>query len=166
MGNIKKVIGNVPLGKNKFEPAEEKWCLPFNIELKENVHIHWQDVRIEMRIRDFGEFVMSLANAYNRWMKIGKPATLDKVKYLGGWLGEEEYSFDSDRDIEYTKNLRQRHHFRVFPRTEKGKLKDDNAFQLELQQNGQYHLHYKNFRIEIGKTNLKKMAEVIKKVLE
>ena len=58
------------------------------------------------------------------------------------------------------------HHFRKFPRTESGELFFDTKFQVELQKASQYHIHYKNFRIELGKNRLKDMAKAMSKAFE
>jgi len=164
MGNIKKIVGKTDLGENKFNTAEQKWCLPFHIELKENIHIHWQNIRMEMDITDFINFVASLYTAYQRWIEIGMPNTSDKAIYLGNWVGEEDYDFNKDRDIKYSKGNKLRHHFRNFPRTEGEKLHYDNACQVELQKGQQYHIHYKNFRIELGEREMKEIAKIFGEV--
>jgi len=40
------------------------------------------------------------------------------------------------------------------------------VFQIELQKAGWYHLHYKNFRIEMNKQMLKEMCEIFNKAVE
>ena len=162
MGNIIKIISKEilpdPAG---WEPMKDQYNLPFTVELKENFHIHWQDIRIEMMPNDFENFVKALNDAYERWSKDNKPKESSEMKRYGWWPGEEEYDFYKDRDQKYTKNNQLRHHFQKFPRTESGKLYFDSIFQIELQQAGQYHIHYKNFRLELGKNRLKKMAKAM-----
>lgn len=164
MGNITKIIDKVDLGESKFRPEEDKWCLPFHIELREDIHIHWQDIRIEMNTDDFENFAISINKAYEKWKSLGKPKVSEDCIYLGDWNGEEEFDFRFDRDKKYTKDGKLRHHFRAFPRTERDIIIEDNACQLELQVNGQYHLHYKNFRLELGPKITKQIAEIFKKI--
>ena len=36
-----------------WDPQNDQFNLPFTVELKENFHLHWQDMRIEMMPDDF-----------------------------------------------------------------------------------------------------------------
>lgn len=56
----------------------------------------------------------------------------------------------------------QSHHHMDFP-IEKN---FEPVFQIELQKAGWYHLHYKNFRIEMNKQMLKEMSEIFNKAVE
>ena len=91
---------------------------------------------------------------------------LDQVKRYGWWPGEEDYDFHKDRDEKFNKSGEPCHHFQKFPRTEKGKLFFDSVFQIELQKVGQYHIHYKNLRIELGKNRIKQMARAFQKTVD
>ena len=166
MGNVSKIIGEVKLGSG-FDREKGSWNLPFSVELGESVHIHWQDIRIEMDTQDFEEFVYSLNKANEAWIKDGKPKTSLSAKFYGKWKGEEQYNHFSikDRKKTHTENGKLRHHFRVFPRTQHGKKYYDNKVVIELQQGGQYHIHYKNFRIELGSKQFKQIAKIFKRVL-
>lgn len=164
MGHIAKITGKVDLSYPQgWDMEKEQFNLPFTVELKENFHLHWQDVRIEMMPEDFDNFVEAMIKAREGWIKDGKPKELPETKRYGWWPGEEGYDFDKDRDKKLNKNSEPCHHFKLFPRTESGNLNFDSVFQIELQVNGQYHIHYKNFRIELGKNQFKKMAEAMKK---
>lgn len=165
MGSIKAVTGKVDLGKPEHAPERGKWNLPFTVELKENIHIHWQDLRIEMNVDDLVKFSEALQKAVKRWEELGKPKTLPVCEWLAFWPGEEQYHFYKDRLKETTEDGTVRHHFRTFDRTEGGKgIQSDNVLQLELQHRGQYHFHYKNFRIELGAEQTKQASEVFKNV--
>jgi len=162
MGSIKAITGKVDMGEQEHAPEKGKWNLPFTIELKENIHIHWQDIRIEMSVDDFSDFVTALLNAKKRWEELGKPETLPQCEWLAFWPGEEKYHFYKDRLKRHTEDGKLRHHFRTFDRSEGKKgVQKDNVCQLELQQRGQYHFHYKNFRFEWGAKQVKEMAEKI-----
>jgi len=170
MGHIEKIIGKVDLPEpSGWNPNEDQFNLPFAIELKEDWHIHWGDIRIELTSDDFEGFAKSVIQAYESWSKDGKPKTLPKMKRYGEFPDEEGYDhFDTKiRNDPKNKKGGTRFHFRKFPRTEKGKLFFDSVFQVELQKaredapNGWYHLHYKNFRIEIGEKQLKQMKDAM-----
>ena len=152
MGNIREVLGKVELPSPDLGWNEEKesFCLPFSVELKEDIHIHWQDIRIEMTIKDFDEFVQSISRAHKLWVEDGKPESLDETKWYGAWPGEEEYDFHEGRNKREDKLGRLRHHYRLFPRTERGNLYYDSYMQIEIQHYNWFHIHYKNFRWEIG----------------
>jgi len=147
-----------------WDKDREQFNLPFVIELEEDFHIHWQDMRIEMDGEDFDEFVIALKKAHDRWVVDGKPKTLLKKKKYG-WLDGErpEKSYKNQKYNAYGKLS---HHFRTFPRSENGKLIYDNAFQIEEQDGGQYHIHYKNFRFELGKNTIKDIAKIFEKLLK
>jgi len=162
MGNIKKITGKIDLHEPAgWDPEKGQFNLPFTIELKENFHIHWHDIRIEMMPEDFENFFHAINKAYHEWVKDGKPKELQKIKRYGWWPGEEGFDFYLDRDRKHNKNNEPCHHFRIFPRTEMGKIYFDSIFQIELQKTDQYHIHYKNFRLELGKERLKNMAEAM-----
>jgi len=170
MGFIEKIIGKVDLPEpNGWEPKNHQYNLPFAIELKENWHIHWADIRIEMTSEDFDGFAKAVESAHKKWINDGKPETLNKMKRYGEWPGEEGLDhFDKEvRNNPKTKDGKTRFHFKKFPRTEGGKLYFDSVFQVELQKaredakDGWIHLHYKNFRIEIGKKELNEMRKAM-----
>ena len=65
MGNIEKIVSKVSLPDPAgWDPKNDQMNLPFTVELKENFHIHWQDIRIEMMPEDFENFVLALTKAY------------------------------------------------------------------------------------------------------
>ena len=171
MGFIEKITGKVKLPDPEgWEPEKEQFNLPFAIELKEDWHIHWADIRIEMTSDDFDGFAESVTKAHERWIKDGKPETLHEMKRYGEYPGEEGFDHfkKEERNEAIAKNGKTRFHFRKFPRTEKGNMYFDPVFQVELQKarsdakDGWYHLHYKNFRIEISKKQLQEMREAMK----
>ena len=171
MGFIEKITGKVNLPEPEgWNPEKDQFNLPFAVELKEDWHIHWGDIRIEMTSDDFDGFAQAIIKAHGEWVKDGKPETLPEMKRYGEYPGEEgmDHFKTEERNQPKTKDGKTRFHFRKFPRTEKGKLFFDSVFQVELQKvrddapNGWYHLHYKNFRIEIGKKQLQQMREAMK----
>jgi hypothetical protein len=170
VGFIERVIGKAKLPEPEgWNPEKDQFNLPFAIELKEDWHIHWADIRIEMTSDDFDGFAQAVIQAYDRWKKDGKPETLPEMKRYGEFPGEEGFDHfkPEERNQAISKNGKTRFHFRKFPRTDSGKLFFDPIFQVELQKarddapNGWYHLHYKNFRIEIGEKQLKDMTDAM-----
>lgn len=171
MGFIEKITGKVKLPEpNGWNPEKNQFNLPFAIELKENWHLHWADIRIEMMSEDFEGFAKAIDSAYKKWVNDGKPETLNEMKRYGEWPGEEgmDHFKTEDRNNPKTKDGKTRFHFKKFPRTEGGELYFDPVFQIELQKarhdakDGWYHLHYKNFRIEMGRKQLQEMAQAMK----
>ena len=162
MGHIAKILGKYQMyGPEGWKPEEGQYNLPFTVELKENIHIHWQDLRLEMMPEDFEDFVEAINKAHERWEDDGRPKELDEMKRYGWWPGEEGYKWGQDRYEKYNKDGELCHNFRTFPQTEHGKLKFENIFQIELQKDNQYHIHYKNFRFEMGKKRFDKIAELM-----
>ncbi len=167
MGNIAKIVGKIDLGKPDSNPKEGKWNIPFSVELREDIHIHWQDIRIEMTAQDFDDFCTSLNNAHKVWVDMGKPNTSDKVCWMGRWVGEDTLDHYKDRLQKLDSKGRLRHHFKYFPRTQGDKLYYDNVFIIEKQKgDGRYHFHYKNFRWELGKKQAKQIANLMQGILK
>jgi len=156
MGNIRKILGKFKLPNLGWKPKENSYNLPFSIELKENIHIHWQDMRIEMDSDTFDKFVRAMNYAQYEWIKDGKPSSKDTMARYGWWPGETGRHFIKNR------NMKDGHNFKIFPRTESGNLIYDNKIQLERQKNGQFHLHWKNFRFEFGKKTFVALREMFK----
>ena len=175
MGDIKKITAKVDLPEpGGWDPEKDQFNLPFAIELKENWHVHWADIRIEMTSEDFEGFAKSIIAAYENWEKDGKPPVLPEMKRYSEYPDEEGFDHfkNDDRNNPRNNSGKPRFHFKKFPRTESGKQYFDPTFQIELQKprpdapNGWYHLHYKNFRIEIGRKQLIEMAEAFQNSLK
>lgn len=159
MGNIVKILDSVDLDEpDGWDPDDGQFNLPFTVELKEDFHLHWQDVRLEMDADDFDEFAHAVCAAHDRWKTDGEPKTLEETRRYGWWPGEEKYDFLDDRDEKYTEDGELCHHYRSFPRTEHGELYYDDIFQVELQAHGWCHIHYKNLRLELGEQRFRKLA--------
>ena len=162
MGHIQKILAKTEMKKPAgWNPDQEDYNLPFTVELKEDFHIHWQDIRIEMAAEDFSAFAGAVSEAHKRWIDDGRPKKLSKMKRYGWWPGEDKDGFFKERYESHNKRGEPCHHVRVFPRTESGKLFFDNVFQIELQEKGQLHIHYKNFRWELGENTFKQIASAV-----
>lgn len=166
MGDIKEVLAEVELKKPAgWNPKDGQFNLPFSVELCENFHIHWQDVRLEMMADDFDSFACAIAKAHEKWVRDGRPKTLDKTKWYGAWVDEEELDFSKDRGVRSNKKGQPCHHFRIFPRTQSRKLHMDSKFVIELQKHGWLHIHHKNFRLELDKNSLRELAKAFNKAV-
>lgn len=164
LGDIEKITARVNLPEpGGWYPEKGQFNLPFAIELREDWHIHWGDIRIEMTSEDFEGFALAIQQAYENWIRDGKPEILPEMKRYGEWPGEEglDHFKGEDRNSPKTSNGKTRFHFKKFPRTERGKLYFDHVCQIELQRGGWYHIHYKNFRLELSKEQLKKLGQAI-----
>jgi len=164
MGDIAKITARVPLPKPEgWNPENGQFHLPFAIELREDWHIHWGDIRIEMTSEDFEGFAIAMADAYKEWIKDGKPEILNEMKRYGEWPGEEgmDHFKKDDRNNPITPSNKTRFHFKSFPRTESGKLYFDPVCQIELQKAGWFHIHYKNFRLELNRDQLRRLGEAM-----
>ena len=83
MGDIEKISGKLELSDPKgWNPKSEQFNLPFAVELRENFHIHWQDLRLEMLPDDFENFHNAIHDAYLSWIKDGKPSECLKSDIL------------------------------------------------------------------------------------
>jgi len=164
MGDIRTILARVETPQTDgWNPCAESYCLPFTVELREDFHIHWQDIRLEIRPEDFEKLVTALNRAYELWCADGKPKTQKKMVRYGWWPGEEQYDFGRDRGARLNRENETCHHFSLFPRTEGGALYFDTVLQIELQARGQYHIHYKNFRWELGSRTFLLLADAFRK---
>ena len=72
MGDIVKITGKAVLPDPEgWNIPQEQFNLPFTVELKENFHIHWQDLRIEMMPKDFEKFAQAIIKSYQKWTDDG-----------------------------------------------------------------------------------------------
>ena len=78
MGDIVKITGKEVLPDPEgWNVPKEQFNLPFTVELKENFHIHWHDLRIEMMPKDFEKFAKAITKAYQKWEDDGTYAMED-----------------------------------------------------------------------------------------
>ena len=110
MGNIKRIIKKTKVSKPLLNNR-------FTVELCENVHIHYRNLRLEFPKEEF-LLILQLLKGVNE----------DEVRnfnYEASNFKGIVHSMKLPNDTEY-----------------------DNRFQYEEQVNGQYHVHYKNLRLE------------------
>lgn len=112
MGDIKRILFN----EKTQDPLLNK---RFTIELCENVHLHYRNLRLEFPKEEF--------------LLIFK-----KLKALK----EQEIE-----DFHYGDNVK----FLIYDEDLPDKTEFNDRFQVEEQVNGQYHIHYKNIRLEFRK---------------
>ena len=105
MGDIKKITAKVDLPEpGGWDPEKDQFNLPFAIELKENWHVHWADIRIEMTSEDFEGFAKSIIAAYENWEKDGKPPILPEMKRYSEYPDEEGFDHFKNDDRNNPKN--------------------------------------------------------------
>lgn len=109
MGLIKRIIEYMKVGKPPHNTR-------FTVELCENVHVHYRNLRLEFSPDEFVRILDRL-----------KQIDLSIVKNF-------KYSPDSFREIVHL--------------TLPEKTEFDDRLQIEEQQNGQTHIHYRNLRLE------------------
>lgn len=109
VGLIKRIIEHIKVG---VPPHNTR----FTVELCENVHVHYRNLRLEFSPDEFVR-------------------VLDSLK---------EIDLSAVRNFRYSQNS-----FREIARlTLPEKTEFDDRLQVEEQQNGQTHIHYRNLRLE------------------
>lgn len=120
MGQIRHIVRQqvvpTPLLNNRF-----------TVELCENVHIHYRNMRLEFPKE---EFLLILKK-----LKSLDESEIENFNYSSGAFKSLISSLDLPNETEFNKR-----------------------FQVEEQVNGQYHIHYKNIRMEFTKNEM----EIIK----
>ena len=120
MGKIKKII-------KKQEVSTPQLNNRFTVELCENVHIHYRNLRLEFPKEEFLQILKMLKS-------------IDEKKV-------EEFQYAPDKFYSMIHSL-------DLP----DKTEWNNRLQVEEQVNGQYHIHYKNLRLEFTAGQYNKMV--------
>jgi len=107
----------------------------FFVDLSENIHLHYRDLRLEFSIREWRQ----LAGLVNEVVHY-----LDKNPYKEGTNFFKDFIRPLPTDPDY------------FP----------NRIQAELLRNGQYHVHYNNFRFELLRENMVKLQKSMTEILK
>ncbi len=121
MGQIKKIV-------NKQEVSEPLLNRRFTVELCENVHIHYRNLRLEFPKEEF-------------LLLLSKLKSVDEEQVKNFKYGKNEFkSLICDMDL---------------PR----ETEWNNRLQVEEQVSGQYHIHYKNLRLEFTANQYNEMIK-------
>jgi hypothetical protein len=111
MGVIKRIILNKEVPTPQFNTR-------LTVELCENVHLHYRNLRLEFTAEEFLDIVAEI-----------KSIKEDEVKNFA--YGPDKFKALVAKEI-------------LPPQTE-----FNNRLQIEEQQGGRYHVHYRNLRIEL-----------------
>lgn len=139
MGDIKKLLAHEQLEPRSITP-NALW-----VDLCENVHIHFRNIRFDMSIKEFCQFMAGMHNlwkAAEQQIEIGKfeegdPNILNHMRF------NEAFSNSSD----------------YYP----------NRFLVEWNKDGTYHIHYRDLRLHLSQDEFEdfqrafRNAEVVKK---
>ncbi len=134
MGCIKKVLAEMKLKEPVYYPN-------FNsVELAENFHIHWRNIRWQFVLSEWNALVNNVINGNFWWESMGKPYPYqgDPCIYLSQpWMRLPEEQFGGDRmAIE---------------------LQEESPNNLPA-----IHFHYKNIRIDLSKEELNELIKLFK----
>ena len=121
MGNVKKLIKEFVVRKPHLNKR-------FTIELCENVHLHYRNLRLEFSKNEFIQILKLLK-------------TLDEDE-----IDSFKYGSDKFKSLIKVKTL-------------PSETEWNDRLQIEEQEEGHYHIHYRNFRIEFSKEEFKEWID-------
>lgn len=104
------------------------------IEWCENIHLHYRDMRLEFDEKDFEQLAIAMFDGYLKYKKIRK----ENPELIND---ENKYSVLSQGEI-----------------VDSGEF--PNRLQIELQEEGHIHIHYRNLRLEMKKEDFLNIASV------
>lgn len=134
MGHVDKVLGKVITSK------ETKYYNDFfSIEVCENFHLHWRNMRLQFTPEEFQILASAMRAALTRWELLRKPYPYPETIYLikpWGTLPKEQL-FSDEIKIEQ-------------------QVKNPNLPEI--------HFHYKNARIDLSKDELLELKKVFEDV--
>lgn len=114
MGKISEILAERRIGKRGMYSDHAR------LELSENIHLHWRDLRLAMSPADFEIFKDMVVNAFAKYEELGKPAQSEKPYEVVVGLCEKDLTdegYHSDR------------------------------LGVEEQEDGSIHAHYRDFRM-------------------
>lgn len=89
MGTIKRILVERRIGRQGYYPDHAR------LELAENVHLHWRDLRLVMSITDMLILRGILSDGVSAWETMGRPESLPEFKVLDeNRLRDEGYHAD------------------------------------------------------------------------
>lgn len=134
MGVIKKILHRSQVLEN---PRHRNLFL----DMEENIHIHYRDLRIELSRSEFEEF----SNIFNKQSKELQTIIIDK-DYQDG-----KFANANQDDVRIFTESRLHHDVTYHPQ----------RFSLEECGDG-YHFHYRNYKFLIDETDFRKLANIFK----
>jgi len=137
MGLVKKI-----LALTKVEPVSTIYSDHFTLELSEDFHLHFRNIRFEMDDEEFHQFYKLVKDGYKRWKKLGKPT-------IGDIEGTGQQIFLSESKI------------KAHPGSNNKSVSSDEL-RVELQQWADYiHIHWKWMRMEFDFEEFLQFADSI-----
>jgi len=127
MGDVRRIH------RHGSTDAKYQWHNYIGLELTENVHLHYRNIRLEFTPKEF-LFIHAMINSLT-------PEELEKIK-------TRKYGFKEPVD---------------FLRISKDLPSNDwweNSFSLEEQANGMFHFHFGNLRIDLQPSDVKKIFKI------
>jgi hypothetical protein len=134
-------------------PPSRKMGKQIWLDIGENIHLHYRDLRIEFSLEEFLEFaghIRKMAELFDQWRRENpdwkedpEPEKFDNkwVIWLPGYKPQDEHL--KPRSDYYPKRLS----------IEKQATKD------------LYHIHYRDFRLEMSEETLRRFVEGFRRVL-
>ena len=127
MGLISKIHR---YGKTKFK---YQWRNYLGLELTENVHLHYRNIRLEFTPEEF-LFIHSVINSLT-------PEELERIR-------TRKYGFDEPVDF-----------LRITDKLPENKWWED-TYAIEEQKNNMFHFHLGNLRIDLHEKDAKKILNI------
>jgi len=116
MGKIRKILSSV------FTEIKRLMARRLCVDLCENIHLHYRDLRLEFSVHEWMDFVDLITKADEH---VRYQVTYGYEEGNHDLIGQYELQVEEQSDY--------------FP----------GRIQLELQKNGTYHIHYNDLRIEM-----------------
>ena len=106
------------------------------VDVAENIHLHYRDLRIEFSLNEFIEFMDHMKIMYSE-LKKWRESNPD-------WTESDPNSFEDKFGIEFGK--------------QKNKIKEnsdywDDRFSIEKKMSGDYHIKWRNYRFEMDEAS-------------
>lgn len=121
----------------------------FVIELAENVHIHYRNLRIILGLEDFKKIGNGCSNAFQRWRSLGNPIP-DKNKHIElARHSLSDSSYNAGIQINLNKNLYKLNTGKIFA---EGAGIDEDEY---------IHVKMHNLRLELTKKDFCTFADAI-----
>jgi len=134
MGHVDKILAH-----RITKPKTRYYNDFFTIEVCENFHIHWRNMRIQMTDKEFEVFSKAMMNSYRKWELMKKPYPYHETIYL-------QPAWDNLPDEQVFKN-----EIKIERQTSNMNLPE-------------VHVHYKNLRIDLDMSELKELKEMFNSI--
>jgi hypothetical protein len=138
MGHTKKILAHKEIPSIPIFLADK-----IQLELAENFHLHYRNLRIEMDHNEFKQLAFSFIKGYALWFLRRKPKTLEYKKKGDNFLMLNSANIPAIPSF-FNENT------------------SNTSLRVELQKWADYvHLHYKEFRFDMSVDEFKAYSDVI-----